>query len=32
MIKKEELENLLEEKMQRWIYLNELAQQIEESK
>lgn len=32
MIKKEELEKLLEEKMQRWIYLNELAQQIEESK
>lgn len=30
--RKEELENLLEEKMQRWVYLNELAQQIEDSK
>lgn len=30
--KKEELENTLEETMDRWVYLNELAEKIEESK
>ena len=30
--KKEELENALEETMDRWVYLNELAENIEESK
>ena len=30
--KKEELENTLEETMDRWVYLNELAEKIEERK
>lgn len=32
MIKKEELEKNLDEKMDRWIYLNDLAEKIENSK
>ncbi len=32
MAKKEELEKKLEEKMDRWVYLNDLAEQIEASK
>ena len=32
MKEKEELENQLEAKMERWMYLTELAQKIEESK
>lgn len=32
LIEKEEQERLLEEKMERWVYLNELAEKIEEAK
>ncbi len=32
MLKKEELEKTLEEKMDRWVYLNDLAEQIEAAK
>lgn len=32
MAKKEELESLLEEKMDRWVYLNDLADRIEQQK
>ena len=31
-VKKEELESLLEEKMDRWVYLNDLADRIEQQK
>ena len=32
LLEKGELEKQLEEKMERWVYLNELAQKIEEQK
>jgi ATP-binding cassette subfamily F protein uup len=32
MKQKEELSNSLEEKMERWVYLNDLAEQIEAAK
>jgi ATP-binding cassette subfamily F protein uup len=32
MKQKEDLEKSLEEKMDRWVYLNDLAEQIEEAK
>lgn len=32
MIEKEKIEKTLEEKMERWLYLNELAEKIEEQK
>jgi len=32
LLEKEEQEKLLEEKMERWVYLNELAERIQESK
>ena len=32
MAEKEQTEKLLEEKMERWVYLNDLAEQIEQAK
>ena len=32
MVKKDETEKALEEKMDRWVYLNDLAEQIEAQK
>ena len=32
MQKKEETEQMLEEKMERWVYLNDLAERIEQQK